>query len=168
MLSWQGNSCLCFYDNSSRHVKSQFGDKGIHRTQRCYQSLCWLKPRGLGCPDTLVALGLEQLCLRSPRLKDIGVERVPSCSCFCVQGAAAGLLPLFWAAVAFPGKCAWLSCNLKGGGPATSQLPFGVLVLIYLTACMCPQDHLTSARPPSHRAAIISDGWFLLQFLFAF
>lgn len=66
----------------------------------------------------------------------------------CVQGAAAGLLPLFWATVAFPGKCAWLSCNLKRGGPATSWLPFGALVLIHLTACMCPQDHLTSVRPP--------------------
>jgi hypothetical protein len=41
-----------------------------------------------------MALGLEQLCLRSPRLKGIGVARVPP-SCFCVQGATDGLLPIF-------------------------------------------------------------------------
>lgn len=34
------------------------------------------------------------LCLRSPKLKGIGVERMPSRSCFYVQGAAAGLLPI--------------------------------------------------------------------------
>lgn len=44
--------------------------------------------------QTHMALGLEQLCLRSPRLKGIGVARVPP-SCFCVQGATAGLLPIF-------------------------------------------------------------------------
>lgn len=54
-----------------------------------------LSPEDWDAQSRMWLLGLEQLCLRSPRLKDIGVERVPSCSCFCVQGATAGLLPIF-------------------------------------------------------------------------
>lgn len=99
------------------------GDKGMsRRTQRPPSSCVDFSP------DTRVALGLGQLCLRSPRLKDSGVLRVPSCSCFCVQGAAAGLFPTFseplWHFLKTMHDCFNLSPQRRAS-LATSQFPFG-------------------------------------------
>lgn len=132
----------------------------------------WLAPQTLDCPDTHVihTLGLEQLCLRFPKLNHTGVERMPFCFCFYAWGVLlpAWCLSLLWAAVAFPENHAWLSLNSLTAKKSSPNY-FSVSIWIYLIrfrACMCLLGLLSFIHPAlSHLATITWWLSFLLQFL---
>lgn len=88
-----------------------------------------------------------------------GVERMPSWSCFCVQGAAAGLLLL--SSLSSCGSSwnhAWLSFNLtstKESSPGYSSVSLWIYFLSFILGLACVHGTFWAPSIPlSHLAAI--------------